>query len=136
MEEKKKNRGGRPRGRAFSDQISIRIETYLVEYARRTGNLSRYINNLIRADYEKNELLKKEENSMKQIGNIMLPESGKEAFEIANASGKYEVERTLSGYYRLLCDDEVIHDDPAFEDVNEMESAYYFFAELIKEREG
>lgn len=69
MEEKKKNRGGRPRGRAFSDQISIRIETYLVEYARRTGNLSRYINDLIRADYEKNEQLKKEE-AMKQAENV------------------------------------------------------------------
>lgn len=133
MEEKKKNRGGRPRGRAFSDQISIRIETYLVEYARRTGNLSRYINDLIRADYEKNVL---NQQPMKQIGNIMVPESGKEAFEIANESGRYEIERTLSGYYRLLCDDEIIHDDPAFEDVNELESAYYFFAELIKEREG
>lgn len=133
MEEKR--RRGRPCTYNYSKPLTIRIELELANYARTKGNLSRYINNLIRADKEKNEITEKKD-IMKKIGNIMIPESGKEAFEIANASGKYEIERTLSGYYRLLCDDEIVHDDSAFEDVQDIDSAYYFFAELIKEREG
>jgi hypothetical protein len=34
-----------------------------------------------------------------------------------------------------LCDGEYLHDDSACEDVNEEDSAYYFFAELVKENE-
>ena len=74
---------------------------------------------------------------MRTIGNMMIAENGKEAFEleIANAEHSYEVEQSISGYYRLLCDGEYLHDDSACEDVNEEDSAYYFFAELVKENE-
>lgn len=74
---------------------------------------------------------------MKTIGNMVIAENGKEAFEIAieKAAHSYEVEQSISGYYRLLCDGEYLHDDSACEDVNEEDSAYYFFAELVKENE-
>ena len=74
---------------------------------------------------------------MKTIGTMVIAENGKEAFEmaIANSAHSYEVEQSISGYYRLLCDGEYMHDDSVCEDVNEEESAYYFFAELIKENE-
>lgn len=74
---------------------------------------------------------------MKTIGSMVFAENGKEAFELAtvNAKHSYEVEQSISGYYRLLCDGELMHDDSACEDVNEEDSAYYFFAELVKENE-
>ena len=74
---------------------------------------------------------------MKKIGSILIPDSGKEAFQLAikNSSHTYEVEKTISGYFRILCDGEYIHDDSAFEDVNEEDTAYYFFADLVKELE-
>ena len=74
---------------------------------------------------------------MRTIGNMMIAENGKEAFELATAKAvhSYEVEQSISGYYRLLCDGECMHDDSAWEDVNEEDSAYYFFAELVKENE-
>lgn len=74
---------------------------------------------------------------MKTIGTMVVADNGKEAFELAisNARHSYEVEQSISGYYRLLCDGELIHDDSACEDVNEEDLAYYFFAELVKENE-
>ena len=74
---------------------------------------------------------------MRTIGNMMIAENGKEAFELATAKAahSYEVKQSISGYYRLLCDGEYLHDDSACEDVNEEDSAYYFFAELVKENE-
>ena len=74
---------------------------------------------------------------MKTIGTMKIAECGKEEFELATANAKhsYEVEQSISGYYRLLCDGELMHDDSACEDVNEKDSAYYLFAELIKENE-
>ena len=68
---------------------------------------------------------------------MMIAENGKEAFELAtaNAVHSYEVEQSISGYYRLLCDGECLNDDSACEDVNEEDSVYYFFAELVKENE-
>lgn len=74
---------------------------------------------------------------MKTIGNIVLAENGKEAFELSckDATHNYEVEETISGYYRLYCDGVIMHDDSACEDVNEEDSAYYFFSELVKENE-
>ena len=74
---------------------------------------------------------------MRTIGNMMIAENGKEAFELATAKAvhSYEVEQSISGYYRLLCDGEYLHDDSACEDVNEEDAAYHFFAELVKENE-
>lgn len=74
---------------------------------------------------------------MKTIGTMVIAENGKEAFDLAVSKAKhsYEVEQSVSGYYRLLCDGEYLHDDSACEDVNEEESAYYFFAELINDNE-
>lgn len=74
---------------------------------------------------------------MKTIGTIVIANNGKEAFELAisNARHSYEVEQSISGYYRLFCDGELMHDDSACEDVNEEDSAYFFFSELIKENE-
>jgi hypothetical protein len=64
--------------------------------------------------------------------------SGKPLFDEACAKAKnsYEVERSISGYYRLYRNGELILDDPAWEDVQEEESAYSFFAEYIKEYDG
>lgn len=74
---------------------------------------------------------------MIRIGNRMLAENGKEEFEnaVAKATHSYEVEQSISGYYRLLCDGEYLCDDPACEDVYEENSAYYLFAELVQENE-
>lgn len=74
---------------------------------------------------------------MKTIGTMVIAENGKEAFElaVANAKHSYEVEKSISGYYRLLCDGELMHDDSACEDVNEEDLAYCFFAELVRENE-
>lgn len=68
MEEKKERRG-RPKGADTTKPYAIRFDIDLVDYARSKGNLSRYINSLIRADKEKFEQLKKEENDMKQTEN-------------------------------------------------------------------
>lgn len=74
---------------------------------------------------------------MKTIGTMVIADNGKEAFELAisNARHSYEVEQSISGYYRLLCDSELMNDDSACEDVNEEDSAYYFFSELVRENE-
>lgn len=72
---------------------------------------------------------------MKIIGKSIIPNNGKEAFEIAvkNAKHRYDVERSISGYYRLRQDGNLVIEDSACEDTNEEDSAYYFFAEWIKE---
>lgn len=57
--------------------------------------------------------------------------TGKDLFDAVNESNQYEVRRSISGYYRLFKDDELIHDDPACEDVYDIESAYNFFADFI-----
>lgn len=67
MGEKKKT--GRPRDIDTTKPYTIRFDVELVDYARSKGNLSRYINNLIRADKEREEQLKKEENDIKQTEN-------------------------------------------------------------------
>lgn len=60
---------------------------------------------------------------------------GKPLFEevCSKAKNEYSVEQSISGYYRLYKNGELIHDDSACEDVQDEESAYSFFAELIKE---
>lgn len=75
---------------------------------------------------------------MKRIGKMILFDNGKESFDFyaGKTSNRYEVEQSISGYYRLYCNDELIHDDSAFEDVNEEDPAYYYFSEIIKEREN
>ena len=46
----------------------------------------------------------------------------------------YSVEQSISGYWRLMKDGEVIIDDSACEDVNEdKETAVAFFVEYLKE---
>ena len=46
----------------------------------------------------------------------------------------YSVEQSISGYWRLMKDGEVIYDDSACEELNEdKETAEAFFAEYIKE---
>ena len=47
----------------------------------------------------------------------------------------YTVEQSISGYWRLMKDGEVIYDDSAYEDLNEdEETARAFFIEYITER--
>lgn len=46
----------------------------------------------------------------------------------------YSVEQSISGYWRLMKDGEVIYDDSACEDFNEdKETAEAFFIEYLKE---
>ena len=46
----------------------------------------------------------------------------------------YSVEQSISGYWRLMKDGEVIYDDSACEDLNEdKETAEAFFIEYLKE---
>ena len=62
----------------------------------------------------------------------MLPQ---DYFDAAvKLSGKnFRIEESISGYYRLLCDEDIIHDDSACEDVYELDSALWMFAEHIFE---
>lgn len=62
----------------------------------------------------------------------------KASFEdVVKATGKnFECERSISGYYRLVCDGKIILDDSACEDVNGTEEeAKDFFAEYLLEYE-
>lgn len=46
----------------------------------------------------------------------------------------YSVEQSISGYWRLMKDGEVIYDDSACEELNEdKETAEAFFVEYLKE---
>lgn len=45
----------------------------------------------------------------------------------------YHMEQSISGYWRLFKDDEIVHDDSACEDVYNEETASYLFNEIIKE---
>ena len=60
---------------------------------------------------------------------------GKPLFDevCSKSKNKYSVEQSISGYYRLYKNGELVHDDSACEDVQEEESAYSFVAEYIKE---
>lgn len=68
---------------------------------------------------------------MSILGKIKF---GKPLFEevCSKAKNEYSVDQSISGYYRLFKNGELIHDDSACEDVQDEESAYSFFAELIK----
>ena len=54
---------------------------------------------------------------------------------IVSATGKdYYIERSISGYYRLMLDGEPVFDDSAAEEVNEgIEMAEAFFANYLLE---
>ena len=54
---------------------------------------------------------------------------------IVSATGeKYYIERSISGYYRLMLDGEPVFDDSAAEEVNEdRETAEAFFANYLLE---
>lgn len=66
--------------------------------------------------------------------SINFPTPQKEFDRAVAASNKnFTYEQAKGGYYRLLCDDEIIHDDSAYEDVYALDSALYFFAEYIFE---
>lgn len=69
------------------------------------------------------------------MGILDLIKFGKPLFDevCAKSNNLYEVERSISGYYRLYKNGKLILDDSACEDVQEEESAYSFFAEYIKE---
>lgn len=61
--------------------------------------------------------------------------------EVVRESGvKYALNESISGYYRLVIynednsDYDIVHDDSAFEDVYDRESAMAFFTELIREK--
>lgn len=61
--------------------------------------------------------------------------------EVIRESGlNYGINQSISGYYRLVVyndnntDYELIHDDPACEDVYDIESAMALFIDVIKER--
>lgn len=52
--------------------------------------------------------------------------------QIVKATGKnFTCEETISGYYRLMCDNKIILDDSACEDVQDEESAKVFFSEYL-----
>lgn len=55
--------------------------------------------------------------------------------KIASATGKkYYIERSISGYYRLMLDGEPVFDDSATEELNEdRETAEAFFANYLLE---
>ena len=59
----------------------------------------------------------------------------KRFFDIVSATGKdYYIERSISGYYRLMLDGEPVFDDSAAEDPNEdRETAEAFFANYLLE---
>lgn len=62
----------------------------------------------------------------------------KEQFEaVVKATGKdFYCEETISGYYRLMCDEDIVLDDSACEDVNEDEdTALAFFTGYLLENE-
>lgn len=56
---------------------------------------------------------------------------------VVKATGKnFRIEKSISGYYRLLCDDEVIVDDSAAEEYNkDLETAESAFANYLLEYE-
>ena len=72
------------------------------------------------------------------IGTMMIPETGIEAFELAcqKSINNYNVERSITGYFRLYSDGFLVHDDPSCDDVHDENKAYYFFAQLISEKEN
>lgn len=45
----------------------------------------------------------------------------------------YHMEMSISGYWRLFKEDELIHDDSACEDVYDEETASYLFNNIIDE---
>lgn len=57
--------------------------------------------------------------------------------EIVKATGKdFTIEKSISGYYRLMLDGEAYHDDSACEDVNEdYDTAEAFFGSLLMDNE-
>lgn len=57
--------------------------------------------------------------------------------EIVKATGKdFAIEKSISGYYRLLLGDEIYHDDSACENVNEdLETAEGFYGNMLMEYE-
>lgn len=63
---------------------------------------------------------------MREIGTMVIPENGAEAFELAckKARNGYEVKRSITGYFQLYSDGFLIHDDPACEDVHDEDKAY------------
>ena len=73
---------------------------------------------------------------------IMLSKSIEEQFNeaVRKSSVKYALDKSISGYYRLVVyneensDYELIHDDSACEDVYDQKSAMALFIDIIKER--
>ena len=57
--------------------------------------------------------------------------------EVVEATGRnFSIEQSISGYYRLMLDDEPYFDDSAADDVNEdYETAEAFFIALLLENE-
>lgn len=57
--------------------------------------------------------------------------------EIVKATGKdFTIEKSISGYYRLMLDGDTYHDDSDCEDVNEdYDTAEAFFGNLLMENE-
>ena len=74
---------------------------------------------------------------MREIGTMLIPETGSEAIELTFRKAKhtYSVSRSISGYFCLYRDGDLMYDNPLCEDVHDEDKAYYFFAELIKEKE-
>lgn len=60
--------------------------------------------------------------------------------ELVKKSGvRYQIDQAMSGYYRLVVrrddgDYDLIHDDPACEDVYDEESATAYFSYLIQQK--
>ena len=58
-----------------------------------------------------------------------------EGFDMQLQELGYNMEQSISGYWRLLdADGNLIHDDSACEDVYDEESAYHLFRAIIEER--
>jgi gamma-glutamyltranspeptidase len=67
----------------------------------------------------------------KNYGNLSLEDYFKKAVEL---SGKnFEIEESLSGYYRLRLDGKLLIDDPANEDVCALDDAYLYYTQVIVE---
>ena len=60
-----------------------------------------------------------------------------EFIQIVEATGKkFRIEKTISGYYRLMEGDDIYHDDSSDEDVNgTYEEAEAYFANILLEHE-
>lgn len=54
----------------------------------------------------------------------------KEAFDRCNKYNEFNIEKTISGYYRLMTGDRIVHDDSAL-DIRDEDEAYRYYSNYI-----